>query len=78
MTVPTAPICAPASRLGKILLRKKLLTPDQLAHFLNFQQSGTRQPLGEMLVNAGLISPEQLNEALQEQHWRRQGYWVID
>jgi hypothetical protein len=35
-------------------------------------------PLGELLKMEGLIAEDDLTRALQEQKWRRQGYWVID
>ena len=36
------------------------------------------RPLGEILLERGLLAEAQLQKALQEQYWRQQGYWVID
>ena len=62
--------------LGEILIRKKLLTSNQLNSILT-QQNKTQKKLGEFLLDLGLISAEELKKALQEQYWRRNGYWVI-
>ena len=33
--------------------------------------------LGELLLSNALITEGQLKQALREQYWRRNGYWVI-
>lgn len=63
--------------LGKILLRKKLITREQLDHALKLQLS-TSQQLGEILLAQQLIKRLDLQRALVEQSWRKQGFWVID
>ena len=63
-------------KLGEILLNKKLLTPEQLDSLLP-QQPETGKKLGELLREQQWISSEDLERALQEQYWRRNGYWVI-
>ena len=67
---------APCQRLGQILVKKKLISEDQLQEAVELQQS-YRLKLGELLVRCGYIAPAQLDEALREQQWRRQGLWVI-
>ncbi|MBL1174557.1 hypothetical protein [Pantanalinema sp. GBBB05] len=64
-------------QLGQILLRKQLVSYQQLEHVL--QEQATKQKrLGELLLEHSIISPEDLTLTLLEQQWRRQGYWVID
>ena len=63
--------------LGEILIRKKLLTSNQLNSILT-QQKKNHKKLGEFLLNLELISTEELEKALQEQYWRNNGYWVIE
>jgi hypothetical protein len=41
------------------------------------QQTYFRLKLGELLVMKGLLAPPQVEEALQEQMWRKQGFWII-
>lgn len=58
--------------LGEVLMRMGLLTERQLTHVLDFQQNqGDIKPsplrLGEILVSAGYISREQLDDALYKQ-----------
>ncbi|BFM38738.1 hypothetical protein [Synechocystis sp. LKSZ1] len=62
--------------LGQILIRKKLISEYQLLEAVELQHS-YRLKLGELLVRCGYIAPTQLEEALREQQWRRQGLWVI-
>jgi hypothetical protein len=33
--------------------------------------------LGELLLQKGWLTEEQLKQALQEQYWRKEGFWVI-
>ncbi len=65
------------SLLGQILLNHHWISLDQLEQLL-LDQPNYQQPLGELLLNEAYISPVQLETALQEQYWRRNGYWVID
>ncbi len=62
--------------LGEILIRKKIISFQQLNLILT-QQQITKKKLGELLLELGLISGEELEKALQEQYWRQHGYWVI-
>jgi hypothetical protein len=64
------------AKLGWILINKRWISPAQLELNLTSQLFNPRR-LGELLVEQRLISAEQLEEALREQHWRRNGYWVI-
>jgi hypothetical protein len=64
-------------KLGELLLRKHLISREHLMQALNHQaQTGLR--LGEYLVVHHHLQPEDLNQCLQEQTWRRKGFWVID
>jgi hypothetical protein len=62
--------------LGEILIRKKLITCQQLEKAL-IEQKTNKQKLGAILLNLGFISNADLKESLKEQYWRRNGYWVI-
>ncbi len=64
-------------KLGEILLKKKLISLDQLEQALNLQCLYSKK-LGELLINKGWLQPHDLYQALQEQHWRKQGFWIID
>jgi len=58
----------PAKRLGEILLAKKLITLQQLEAALGEQQAGRRELLlGRILMRKGLISEDDLMNALAEQ-----------
>lgn len=64
------------AKLGWILLYKHWISSAELEAMLDQQtQSGLK--LGELLLHHSLISADQLAAALQEQYWRRNGYWVI-
>ena len=63
-------------KLGEILIRKRLISPQQLDQAIE-QQPFTRRKLGEQLLEKQLISQADLSTALQEQYWRRHGFWVI-
>ena len=64
------------AKLGWILIRNRWISAAQLQKILSEQlQSG--QKLGEILLSAALITESQLKQALREQYWRRNGYWVI-
>jgi hypothetical protein len=64
------------AKLGWILVNKNLISEDQLHAVLDRQLLDYRQ-VGKLLTEQQLISEEQLQQALKEQHWRRNGYWVI-
>ncbi|MEA5580762.1 hypothetical protein VB620_05330 [Nodularia harveyana UHCC-0300] len=64
-------------RLGTLLVKKRLISQEILHSFLTAQIK-KQQPLGKLLVQANCISVEQLELVLQEQFWRRNGFWVID
>jgi hypothetical protein len=64
-------------KIGEILVRKKLVSSQQLDSLL-VVQNFVAQPLGELLVNEGLVTREQVQNALDEQYWRKKGFWVID
>ena len=63
--------------LGEILIRKSLITDQQLNSVLT-EQEQKQKKLGELLLDVGLISNEDLERSLQEQYWRNNGYWVIE
>jgi hypothetical protein len=63
-------------RLGWILLQKRWISADHLQAAL-LHQLRYPQKLGEILLTQALISEDQLRDALREQYWRRNGYWVI-
>ena len=63
-------------KIGEILLRKKLLSGQQLSKLLIEQQSASRK-LGELLLEHGIISEADLAIVLQEQQWRKDGFWII-
>jgi hypothetical protein len=64
-------------KLGELLIRKKLISQEQLNQALELQAS-MQCRLGELLVERSLISIDNLTRALQEQYWRNNGFWVID
>ncbi|MFZ3215008.1 MAG: chemotaxis protein CheW [Candidatus Acidiferrales bacterium] len=57
----------PASgRLGDVLVRRKLVRPEDIRRALEAQRKGDGRHLGEMLVHLGLVTEAQLREALEE------------
>jgi len=64
-------------KLGQILVRKKIISSQQLQQALQVQSSKS-QKIGEILIGKGFIQPQQLQEAMLEQQWREKGFWVID
>lgn len=64
-------------KLGEILIRRRIVSPQQIEQVLN-QQLIHSQLLGELLIDFEVISREDLTAALQEQRWRREGFWVIN
>ncbi|BBC26850.1 hypothetical protein [Pseudanabaena sp. ABRG5-3] len=64
-------------KLGTILVRKKLISQAQLDQDLNLVDV-TGKRLGELLLDKGEISDSQLKDALNEQYWRKNGFWIID
>ncbi len=56
-------------RVGDVLVRKGLITPEDLAQAL-LEQQNTSLKLGEVLLQKGLLSRQQLQRGLAEQRWR--------
>lgn len=63
-------------KLGELLVRKRLISQDQLDQLLAIQPTSNR-PLGEILIERSMISADTLSTLLQEQYWRNNGFWVI-
>ncbi len=63
--------------LGQILMQKKLISSSQLEAAIALQASSSKK-LGELLIMQGLLQENQLQQALKEQYWRRNGFWIID
>lgn len=63
-------------RLGEILLKNHAISLQQLEEGIRLQASQSKK-LGEILIEKGLVREEQVQNALQEQYWRRNGFWVI-
>lgn len=64
-------------RLGEILIHKGKLSPDQVSGFLRIQEKNAK-PLGQILIEDGIITTEELTKTLAEQlgipHvWLRKG-----
>lgn len=66
----------PAAKLGWILIQKRWVSAAQLQAAL-LHQTHCSQKLGELLIEQAILTETQLKAALQEQYWRRHGYWVI-
>lgn len=54
-------------RLGEMLIRLGKITPQQLAQALYMQQSGLHRPLGQLLVEQGVIGQPELQACIQQQ-----------
>jgi hypothetical protein len=54
-------------RLGELLIRLGKITPQQLAQALHTQQMGASQPLGQLLVDQGVIGQQELQACIQQQ-----------
>lgn len=65
-------------RIGEILMRRELITADQLRYALQLQHQNPNKRLGEVLIEQSMISLEELEAAIQEQHWRRNGFWFLN
>lgn len=66
-------------KLGEILKRRRLISTEQLQQVLKIQTNrSAKTPLGELIVSCDLITDLDLQRALMEQSWRKQGLWVID
>jgi len=61
----TVPMSQPY-RLGTLLVEKHLITADQLDSALSFQQENSL-PLGQALIELGMITDRQLKRALKKQ-----------
>ncbi|NEQ73347.1 MAG: hypothetical protein F6K24_17960 [Okeania sp. SIO2D1] len=64
-------------KIGEILIRRQLISQVQLNQAIDIQTS-LHMKLGELLMFQGWIQPQNLEEALNEQYWRQNGYWIID
>ncbi|AFZ12498.1 hypothetical protein Cri9333_1608 [Crinalium epipsammum PCC 9333] len=64
-------------RIGELLVYKKVLHPTELEKLLTLQSSCGKK-LGEIVVENKLVCESDLELILQEQHWRNNGFWVID
>ncbi len=64
-------------KMGEILLRRQVISQSQLKEAIDIQTS-LHLKLGELLMFQGWIQPKNLEEALKEQYWRQNGYWIID
>ena len=64
-------------QLGQILIRQGLISAVQLQAALELQSVYSIK-LGQVLLAIGSIRPEHLEQALLEQYWRQNGYWIID
>ncbi|MEL7038439.1 MAG: hypothetical protein AAFO04_22910 [Cyanobacteria bacterium J06592_8] len=64
-------------KLGEILLKRKLISTNQLEQALNLQCICALK-LGELLINKGWLKSSELQLALREQYWREHGFWIID
>lgn len=60
----------PQFRLGDLLLEKGLVSQQQLAEALSYQQS-SQMALGNVLITLGCISERQLKRCLRRQRWVR-------
>lgn len=54
-------------RLGELLIRLGKITPQQLAQALHTQQMGSTHPLGQLLVEQGVIGQAELQACIQQQ-----------
>jgi hypothetical protein len=54
-------------RLGELLIRLGKISPQQLAQGLHVQQLGSAQPLGQILVEHGVIGQRELQSCIQQQ-----------
>jgi hypothetical protein len=60
-------------KLGQILIQRGLISPDKLSNVIARKSGNSR--LGELLLQDELITFDDLQVALREQHWRNQGLW---
>ena len=74
--LPAASSPTDPAKLGWILIQNRWISPAQLQTILA-EQIQSQQKLGELLLSSTLITEGQLKQALREQYWRRNGYWVI-
>lgn len=57
----------PGDRIGQVLLRSRLITREQLSEALARSQASPGVPLGRILVDAGMLGPDDLHAALVHQ-----------
>ncbi len=55
-----------AVRAGEVLMHRGLVTPEMLARVLEAQRTEPRRRIGELLVAAGVVTAEQVREAVHE------------
>ncbi|MGB3208114.1 MAG: hypothetical protein WBB28_24285 [Crinalium sp.] len=67
----------PKLRIGELLVHKKVLHPTELEKFLALQSTCGKK-LGEIIVESKRLCESDLEVILKEQHWRNNGFWVID
>ncbi|MBI2753987.1 MAG: Flp pilus assembly complex ATPase component TadA [Betaproteobacteria bacterium] len=56
----------PLVKLGEALVKLKLLSQDELRIALDVQRENRKKPLGEILLDLGLLSKEQLSHAMAQ------------
>ncbi len=66
---PQMPVVAPA--FGEVLLEKGDVSEEELIRALTQQANGDKRKLGEILVDQGVLEPQQVAEALQTQSEER-------
>lgn len=60
-----------AALFGRLALREKLITPAQLNECLRIQgQAGEKRSLGEIMIDRGYLTPEQVKDLLARQRKR--------
>lgn len=60
-----------ASLFGRLALREKLITPNQLNECLRLQgRPGEKRSLGEIMIERGYLTPEQVKDLLSRQRKR--------
>ncbi|AFY71619.1 glycosyl transferase, WecB/TagA/CpsF family [Thalassoporum mexicanum PCC 7367] len=63
-------------KLGQLLVRNQIISQELLEQTLQ-KQKRSHAKLGECLLQQGVVAPEQLENILLEQCWRRKGVWMV-
>jgi hypothetical protein len=70
--------------LQELVLHKKLVSQNQMDELLVPQATAptsastlSDQALGDILIERGWLTPDQLVDVLKECYWRRNGFWLI-